>query len=180
MDRIKKRSSTAVILGIVFLVIACVYSLFFIYPSSRSLGQTRQAIEEQTEKLDRLKLLYPILAQSNILHQIQFKPGLPFPRRVPIHRNELGGLSARISDLAKHNHLVMSGSDFDINSLKNQSQSISMVIELRGKLVDFRQLIIDIIGFEFFDSIEKLTISGDKDPKKKFTLGLNIRIKNKS
>jgi len=181
MDRKKKNSSTAFTLGILFLIFACLYSLFFIYPSYRSLGKTRQDIREQTAKFERLKVLYPVFARSRTLEQIQFEPGLPFPRRVPIHRNKLVRLSYRISKIAKHNHMTMSGSDFDINSLRNQSQSISMVIELSGQLVDFRQFLIDIIGFEFFDSIEKLSINGNKDQMKKFTLDLNIRIKkNKS
>jgi hypothetical protein len=173
----KSISSATITLGIFFLILICVYALFFIYPSYRSFSQARKAIVEQTTKLERLKVLYPVFARSKALDQIEFNLGLPFPGRVQIHRNELAKLSRKISDTAKRNHMTMSGSDFDINSLNNQSQSLSMVIELKGKLFDFRQFLIEIIGFEFFDSIGNLTINADKDQMKNFSLNLNIMIK---
>jgi len=170
-------SSTAIILGIAFLTIIFVYFIFFVYPSYRSFYQTRQAIAEQTEKLEQLKILDPVSARARALEQVQFKPGLPLPGRVQIHQKEFSKISRKISNTAMGNHMTMAGSDFDINSLKNQSQSLSMVIELKGKLIYFRQFLIEIIGFEFFDSIESLTISADKDQMKNFSLTLNIRIK---
>jgi hypothetical protein len=173
----KNFSSTAIILSVFFLTLICVYALFFIYPSYRSFSHTRKAIVDQTTKLEHLKVLYPVFARSKALDQIQFKHALPFPGRVQIHRTELAKLSRKISNTAKRNHMTMSGSDFDINSLNNQSQSVSMVIELKGKLFDFRQFLIEIIGFEFFDSIGNLTINADKDQMKNFSLNLNIMIK---
>ena len=177
-DKKKNPISPAMILGILFLTLACLYSLFFIYPSYLTLGKTRQALLAQTAKLERLQLLYPIQARSRALSQIQFEHVLPFPGRVPIHRNELSKLSSKISVTAQHNHMTLSGSDFDINSLKNKSQSITMIVTLKGEIVHFRQFLIDIIEFEFFDSIEKLTLITGRDQMKNFTLNLNIRIKN--
>ena len=173
----KRFSRTAFTLGSLFLLVICLYTLFFVYPSYRAFGQTRQAILEQTERLDRLKILYPVFGRSKTLNLIQFEHQLPFPARVQIHRNELANLSKKISDIAKRNQMTLSGSDFDINSLKNKSQFVSLTIKLSGELFDFRRFLIEIISFEFFDSIENLTVSTDKDQMKKFTLNLNLKIK---
>jgi len=173
----KKIPSTPVILGIVFLILTCLYALFFIYPSYRSFSQTRQEIVEQTAKFEQLKILYPAFTKSKTLDQIQFTQRLPLPKRVAVHRNDLAKLSRKISNTAKQNQMTLSGSTFDINSLKNQSQYVSMVIKLKGKLFDFRQFLIDVIALEFFNSITNLSISTNKGQMKNFTLTLAIRIK---
>ncbi len=173
----KSISSIAVIMGIIFLAAICCYTFLLIYPFYRSFSHTRQAIVVQTAKLERLKILYPVFARSKTLDQIQFEHRLPFPRRVEIHRNELAKLFRKISDAAKQNQMILASNNFDINSLNNQSQSVSMVIKLKGDLFNFRRFLIDIISFEFFDSIETLSINTKEGRIKNFMLNLNIKIK---
>ncbi len=173
----KRLSRSAGILSVAFLVIICLYALVFVYPSYRSVCRTRQLIVEKTAKLERLKLLYPVFARAKTLERIQFEHRLPFPERVRIHRDALSKLSGKIVDTARHNQLTLFESDFDINSLKNESRICSMTIQLKGKMFDFRRFLIDMIAFEFFDSIENLTISSYKDQIKNFTINLNIKIK---
>lgn len=173
----KRLSRPAVTVGISFSVVICLYALFLIYPSYRSVCRTRQAIVEQTVKLDRQKVLYPVFARAKTLDRIQFEHRLPFPDRVRVHRDAVSNLSGKIFDTAEHHQLTLFESDFDINSLKNDSRFCSMTIKLKGKLFDFRRFLIDIIAFEFFDSIENLSISSHKGPIKDFTVTLNIKIK---
>ena len=181
MDGIRQQkllSRSAVTVGVAFLAVICLYALFFIYPSYRSVCRTRQAIVEQTAKIERLKVLSPVFVRAKILEQIPFEHRLPFPDRVRIHRKALSKLSDKIIDTAGHNQLTLFESDFDINSLKNESRFVSMTIKLKGNLFDFRRFLIDIIAFEFFDSIENLSISSYKGLIKDFTVKLNIKIKN--
>ncbi|CCK78869.1 hypothetical protein [Desulfobacula toluolica] len=168
---------SGVIQGIAFLVVICLYGLFFIYPSYRSVYRIQQAIVEQTTKNERLKVLYPVFVRSKILEQIPFEHRLPFPDRVRIGRGAISTLPGKIINIAEHNKLLLFESDFDINSLKNDSSIISMTIKLKGNLFDFRRFLIDMIAFEFFDSVENLSISSHEGPIKKFTLNLNIKIK---
>jgi hypothetical protein len=174
----KKLPVTGVTLGTLFLAFICLYALFFIYPSYRSFHQTRQDIIVERAKLERLKVLFPVFAKSLTLDKVQFEHRLPLPLGVRIPRDELALVPFKISDTAKRNHMTLSGSDFDINSLKNKSQSASMTIKLNGKFFDFRQFLIDLIAFKFFDSIEKFDINADEGQMKNFTINLNVMIKN--
>lgn len=175
----KRFVTMAVALGIAFGTVVCVHLLFFIYPSYRALCQSRQTILEQTAKLERLRLLTPVYTRSRQLDRGQFEYRLPFPRRVHIPRNELVSLSGKISDTAKRHHMVLSASDFDMDTLTNQSRSVSMVIILKGKLFDFRQFLIDIIGLESFNSIESLSIEANGGGMRKFTVNLGINVQKK-
>ncbi|SDU10553.1 hypothetical protein [Desulfobacula phenolica] len=180
MDGIHRQqhsSRQAFIVGGVFLAVICLYALFFIYPSYRLVSRTRQAVVEQTAKIDRLKILYPVLARSKTLEQNPFEHLLPFPDRIRIHRDALSQLSGKIFDTANHNQLTLFESDFDINSLKNDSRFASITVKLKGELFDFRRFLIDIIALDFFDSIENLSISSHKGPIKEFNVTLNIKIK---
>jgi hypothetical protein len=179
MDKInpqKRLSQPVVILGISFLVVACFYALLFVYPCYRSFSRTRQDIFEQTAKLEGLKILYPVYAKAKILERISFDHQLPFPERKEIHRNELVTLSKKISDIAQRNQMTLSGSDFDINALKNESRMVSLAVKLTGEFFDFRRFLIDIIAFEFFDSIQTLSVRTNQEQMKIFTLNLNLLI----
>lgn len=180
MERINRQKnilSIPLILVFITLAFICFFGLFYIYPSYRSFSQTRQAILEQSAKIADKTVLYPIFVKSKILDQIQFKYLLPFPERVQIHPSEFAKLSRKISDTAQGNHMALSGSDFDINSLKDLSLPLSVVIKLKGNLFDFRRFLVDIISSGYFNSIEHFSILANEGKIKEFTLKLNIRIK---
>ena len=177
IDQKKKYISAVILMSIIFFAAIFIYTLFFIYPSYQSLSGTRQAILEKTAELERLNVLFPVYAKSKTLNKVQFEQILPLPKRKQIQRNELAKLSRQISNKAKLHNLTLSNSNFDINSLKNPSEFISITIELKGKLSDFRPFLIDIIALEFFDSIKTLSISANKDQIKFFSLKLDIKIK---
>jgi hypothetical protein len=174
----KKWPATSLPLGLIFLTLICLYALVLIYPDYRLVSQVRRSIQVEQAKLERLKVLYPVFARSQALDKVPFEHRLPLPLGVKIYRNELATLSLKISETATRNHMTLSGSNFDINSLKNKSQSVSMTIKLKGEFFEFRQFLIDLIAFEFFDSIERFDIRADEGTMKNFIVNLNIMIKS--
>ena len=173
----KLTSSPAVTVGITFLAVIIIYSLFYIYPSYLSFSRTRQAIDKQTAELESLKMLFPVFARSKTLDSAQFNSRLPFPMREQIPRNELPTLTREIFDKAKHHKMIISSTALDINALKQDSQSVSMLIRLQGGLFDFRAFLIDIMAFKSFGIIKTLCINLDENRMKKFTLNITIKIK---
>lgn len=173
----KKSSPGLLTLGLIFVAFICLYVLFFIRPDYVSLTQTRQTLSDQTAELERLKLIYPVFARSKALDQIQFEPRLPFPPRVSIHRKDLAKLSEKISRTAQKNQLSLVGYHLDVNSLKETSQSIPITLKLQGDLWDFRNFLIEMISFSFFDSFESFNIQPHEATMKNFTLTLNVLTK---
>ena len=177
---LKKESVLSMIMpGIIIVTVIFIYTLVFIYPSYRALSRTRQDIFEKTAELERRNLLFPVFAKSKALNKVQFEKKLPFPKRKQVNRSELPKLSRQISNIASQNNMSLFNSNFDINSLKKSSEFVSITIELRGKLSDFRSFLIDIIALEFFDSIRTLSISSDQELGKNFSLKLDIKTKKK-
>ncbi len=177
INKPNKIAFAVILTSTIFLVAAFIYTLLFLYPSYQSMSGTRQAIFEKTAELERLNLLFPVYTKSKTLNKVQFEQMLPLPKRKQIQKNELAKLSRQISNKAKLHNLTLSKSNFDINSLKNPSEFISITIELKGKLSAFRPFLIDIIALEFFDSIRALSISADKNQIKHFSLKLDIKTK---
>ncbi len=175
----KNSTFTLIIIGLIIITSIFFYMMIFLYPSYKSLSIIRQSVLEKTSERDRLNLLFPVYARSRILNQTEFDQGLPLPERKQIHRSELAELSRQISKIANRNNLLLSNSDFDINSLNDPSDFVSITVELKGKLSDFRFFLIDIIAIKFFDSIRTLRISSDKEQTKHFSLQMDIRTKKR-
>ena len=76
--------------------------------------------------------------------------------------------------------MTLSENNLDINSLKNSSNSISMVLKFTGNLFDFRDCLISLAELTFFQSIENVNISTDKSNLKKFSTKMLISINKKS
>lgn len=175
----KITSPPAVTIGITFLAIIAIYSLFYIVPSYLSFSQTRQAMAEQSIELERLKTFFPVFARSKNLNQSSFKGRLSLPARESIHRKELSALTRDIFERARRLGMTIAGSHLDINTLKSDSRLISMDIHLQGGLFDFRTFLIDVMSFKSFGEIKALHINLDENQMKQYTLSITIKIKAK-
>lgn len=175
----KKSALNIIMPGIIIVTAVFIYTLVFIYPSHRDLSRTRKVIFEKTAELERRNLLFPVFAKSKTLSRVQFEQKLPFPERKQVNSSELPKLSRQILNIASQNNMTLFNSNFDINSLKKPSEFVSITIELKGKLSDFRSFLIDIIALEFFDSIRSLSIISDQYREKIFSLRLDIKTKKK-
>jgi hypothetical protein len=171
----KKNYSGVIIAGSIIVAGIFFFTLVFIYPTHRTLSNTRQTVLEKKAELERLNLLFPVFAKSRTLNRVNFEPKLPLPTRKQIRKNELAKLSKQISQIARHNNMTLSNSNFDINSLRKTSELVSITIELFGEFIDFRPFLIDIIALKFFNSITTLKISSDQNRVKYFSLKLDIK-----
>jgi len=177
-EKISKKLSPVTLLFIIASVITILGFMFFsILPGQKSIKKIQQ--DRQSASLD-IKVLnekfVPAYARAKKFDDIKFEPKLPLPKRSELDRKNLSSLPDLFHTLALEQNLKLSNKNLDLGFLKTQVKSISMFLELEGKLQDFRNYLIVIISLPFFDSFEKIKINSTSNNGKRFSVDLKINI----
>ena len=147
-------------------------------PDQKSIKKTKQdmLLISNDIKVFEEKFI-PAYAKVKKFEQINFEPKFPLPKRVNLDRTNLSELPNKFHSLALEHNLKLSNKKLDLAFLKTKSNSISMLLEIEGRLHDFRNYLIVIISLPFFDSFEKIRINSTQNNIKKFSVDLKINIK---
>lgn len=178
MTQDRKKALSPAALGLTLLMVSLIgaYAIFLIWPSYKKHTANRSAIHDLKGRMDLMKVLYPVAARTGLLVKLDFHPELPFPKRQRMDRNAIKDLAVTFSDMARTHGMTMIGSDFDINALTPASESISMELSLTGNLFDFRQFLIGLIEFQYFRSVQELSVRTTQGKTKEFRVKMDIGI----
>jgi len=177
--RIDKRLSLVTLIFILLSAITIFIFIFFILiPGQTSIKKIRQDVQSVSNDIKVINEKFvPAYAIAKKFKEIKFDPKFSIPKRENIDRINLSELPAKFHKLALEHNLKLSNKNLDLGFLKTKSKSISMFLELEGKLNDFRSYLITIISLPFFDSFEKIKINSTQNNLKKFSVNLKINIK---
>jgi Tfp pilus assembly protein PilO len=178
LKKINERiSPVTLILIVLSIVTILIFTLFSIAPGQKSIKKIRQDIKSISTEIKILKEKYvPAYAKAKNFEQIKFDPKFLLPKREQLDRKNLPGLPDQFHSLALKQNLKVSNKNLDLAFLKTQTKSVSMFLELEGRLQDFRNYLIVIISLPFFDSFEKIKIDSTQNSTKKFSVDLKINI----
>jgi Tfp pilus assembly protein PilO len=170
-------SPVTLIFTVLSIVIILIFILFLITPRQKSIEKIRQEIQSTSTEIKVLKEKFiPAYVQAKNFEQIKFDPQFLLPKREHLDRKKLPGLPDQFNSLALKQNLKLSNKDLDLAFLKNKTKSVSIFLELEGRLQDFRNYLIVIISLPFFDSFEKIKIDSTQNNIKKFSVDLKINI----
>lgn len=177
----KKINERLSIVTIIFIVLSTITILFFVFflilPGQKSIRKIKQDIQSASTDIKILNEKFvPAYAKAKKLEEIKFEPKFSLPNRENLDRKNLSELPDKFHSLAMEHNLKLSNNNLDLGFLKTKTNSISMFLELEGKLQDFRKYLIAIISLPFFDSFEKIRINSTQNDIKKFSLDLKINI----
>jgi len=177
----KKINERLSIVTIIFIVLSTITILFFVFflilPGQKSIRKIKQDIQSASTDIKILNEKFvPAYAKAKKLEEIKFEPKFSLPNRENLDRKNLSELPDKFHSLAMEHNLKLSNNNLDLGFLKTKTNSISMFLELEGKLQDFRRYLIAIISLPFFDSFEKIRINSTQNDIKKFSLDLKINI----
>lgn len=173
------RIGTITIFFIILSVVTFFSFMFFlILPGQTAIEKIRHDIQSTSSDIKVLNESFvPAYAKAKKFEELKFDPKFPLPNRGTIDRENLSQLPEKFYTLAKLNNLKLSNKNLDLGFLKTKSTSISMFLELEGKLPDFRNYLVAIISLPFFDSFGKIKINSTQDSNKKYSVDLKINIK---
>ena len=176
--KINKRLSLVTLIFILLSAITIFIFIFFILiPGQTSIKKIRQDVQSVSNDIKIINEKFvPAYAIAKKFKEIQFDPKFSIPERKNLDRKKLSELPAKFHKLALEYNLKLSNKNLDLGFLKTKSKSISMFLELEGKLNDFRNYLIMIISLPFFDSFEKIRINSTQSNLKKFSVDLKINI----
>ena len=177
--KINKRLSLVTIILILLSAITIFIFIFFILiPGQTSIKKIQQDVQSVSNDIKIINEKFvPAYAIAKKFKDIQFDPKFSIPKRENLDRKNLSGLPDKFHKLALEHNLKLSNKNLDLGFLKTKSKSISMYLELEGKLNDFRNYLIMIISLPFFDSFEIIKINSTQSNLKKFSVDLKINIK---
>jgi len=176
--KINKRLSLVTLIFILLSAITIFIFIFFILiPGQTSIKKIRQDVQSVSNDIKVINEKFvPAYAIAKKFKEIKFDPKFSTPKRENIDRKNLSELPTKFHKLALEHNLKLSNKNLDLGFLKTKSKSISMFLELEGKLNDFRNYLITIISLPFFDSFEKIKINSTQNNLKKFSVDLKINI----
>ncbi len=169
-----------VTLGLIFLSIITIliFIFFILIPGQKAIKTIREDVQSVKNDIKVINEKFvPAYAIAKKYKEIQFEPKFSIPKRDSLSRENLTELPNKFHELALEHHLKLSNKNLDLGFMKTKSKSISMFLELEGKLYDFRNYLIMIVSLPFFDSFEKIKINSTHSNLKKFSVDLKINIK---
>ncbi len=177
--KINTRLSLLTLILILLSVITIFIFIFFILiPGQKAIKKIRQDVQSVSGDIKIINEKFvPAYAIAKKFKEIKFEPKFSIPKRETLDRKNLSELPDKFHKLALEHNLKLSNKNLDLGFLKTKSKSISMFLELEGKLNDFRNYLVVIISLPFFDSFEKIKINPTKNNIKKFSVDLKINIK---
>ena len=167
--------ATLSLVVLVFLLILLTL-IGLVFPQYRGIETARNEKITRTLLLEEQKQLFPLYAQAEALEKVAFEPRLPLSERKPLDRDRIFSLSAVFSEIALANNMKLAENTLDINSLQNDSHSISMDVQFTGSLFDYRNCLVALAELPFFDSIEQIRISTDPSNIRTFSTKMRITI----
>lgn len=176
---LKKLPPLTLSLIIITFVLLLIAVFGFVFPQYKGIGAAKADRIEKETLLEEQKQLFPIYAQALALEKTAFEPKLPFVERSPLDRDRIFSLSSVFQDIAVSHNMELSQNSQDINSLRNNSNLLSMDIMFSGGLQDYRNTLISLSELPFFNAVEKISISTDPSNIKKFSTQILITLDKK-
>lgn len=179
---LKKTNGNLSPLSLIFILLSIAVIILFIFfsilPGQKSIKKIRQDIISVTTDIKVFEEKFvPAYAKAKKFERIKFEPKFSLPKRESLDRENLSELPNKFHLLALEHNLKLSNKKLNLAFLKTKSNSISMLLELDGRLQDFRNYLIVIISLPFFDSFEKIKINSTRNNIKNFSVDLKINIK---
>ena len=164
---------------VITFVLVLLAAFGFVLPQYISIGKAEADRIAKETVLEEQKQLFPLYAQALALEKTTFEPKLPFVERAPLDRDQISSLSTIFQDIAAAHNMELSQNSQDINSLRNNSNLLSMDITFAGGLQDYRNTLIALSELPFFNTVEKISISTDPSNIKKFSTQILITLDKK-
>ena len=147
-----------------------------VLPQYQALERAREKYGVTQKALKQQEILFPLYQRAEELAQKPFEAKLPIPEHRTLDRKKISELATVFQDMAKRHHLTLSENFMDISSYKEKAQFISMELQFKGRLFNFRDCLVDLIGLYYVEQIEKITIQPLNGDIKTFTTKLLIYI----
>jgi len=167
----------SLIIASFILVALCILGL--ILPQYNAIKDAKNERISKMLVLEEQKKLFPLYAQAEALEKVRFSPQLPLVERKPLARDRISSLSEVFQDIAAAHNMELSQNSLDINSLKNDSNLISMDVQFSGKLFDYRSCLVSLSELPYFSAVEKININATPDPIKTFSTKILITLDKK-
>lgn len=162
------------IFTLLFVIILSFFVFFSIIPGYRSIQKIRQDIKMIGADLGVSEKIVPAFTKAKKIDEIEFKPSFLFPNRERLDRNKLPILLNKFQSIALKHNLRLTGNKFDTDFLKKQSDSVSILLILNGRLPDLRKFLVSIISLPFFEKIETISIQPGENDLKFFNINFKI------
>ncbi|MCG8618484.1 MAG: hypothetical protein MI802_19880 [Desulfobacterales bacterium] len=152
------------------------WGILSVYPMTRTLSSLQKRVARETQQLKQIETLYPTAARTSALTGIQFIGGLPLPERISMERPDLVSLPVQLKAAAIRCGLVLSGSEFDLNAMADDSRTLLLTLALSGDLQGFRQLLQMAIAHPSFHGVDSVEIAPGEGLVRRFQLTLRFKI----
>jgi hypothetical protein len=156
---LKKLPPLTLSLIIISFVLVVLFLLGLILPQYKALEAAKNERIAKMVTLEEQKKLFPLYAQAEAYEKTAFTPRLPLVERRPLARDRISDLSSTFQDIALSHGMELSRNSLDINSLKNDSNLISMDVQFTGKLFDYRDCLVSLSELPYFNAVEKIVVT---------------------
>lgn len=160
-------------------VLVLLFILGLLFPQYKNIETAKNERISKMLILEEQKKLFPLYAQADALEKIEFDPHLPFVERKALDRDQISGLSTVFQNIAVTHQMELSRNTLDINSLKNDSNLISMDVQFSGRLFNYRNCLVALSELPYFNAVEKIKINTDPTNIKTFSTKILITIGKK-
>jgi hypothetical protein len=176
---LKKLPPLTLSLIIISFVLVVLFVLGLILPQHKAVENAKNERIAKMLTLEEQKKLFPLYARADALEKVQFEPRLPLVERKPLSREQISSLSSVFQEIALSHHMKLSNNSLDINSMKNDSNLISMDVQFSGQIFDYRNCLVSLAELPYFNAVERISISTDPSNIKIFSTKILIFIDKK-
>jgi len=134
------------------------FALLAILPSHWAIRATERKIENLQQKIEEQEALKPFF--QNLLKQAQSKApsDMPFPKKAKLPREETGGISGFLQELAQQNDFKVESIVPDVVSLTDGSGYLMLNTIMKGRFLNFRRLLLQLGDVPYIEHIETIQI----------------------
>ena len=132
--------------------------LLAIFPSYRAIVATDRDISTLQKKIDEQKTLYPLFQDLLKQSKVETPSQLPFPKKAKLSRDETGDISDFFQEIAHRNDFEVESIVPDVVSLTDGSGHLMLDARLKGKFLNFRQLLLQLGEIPYLEHIESIRI----------------------
>ena len=163
LPKLPKKDITTIAICISVLL---AFALLLLWPTYRSLAVVQEETEALRVKLEKQRILGPVF--EKLLQQVRAEvdePGLPFPEKTRMPREETGQISEKFQKLAEEAGFVLDDVLPDAHSLAEESRFLLVNVTVTGDYFKLRRLLTAIGELSYLEHLEQVrieTIPGGK------------------
>ena len=137
-----------------------------IFPNYISYNNVVHDIGILKDKIEEQKILSPIFEDLSDKAQFQNPGSLPFPPPEKLSSDDTEKITPIIRQIVDANDFYLEDIDTDIESLLTESGIIKMMVQMTGKFLNLRELLLDLGSLPYLEHIEVIQIDSFEEKTK--------------